>query len=158
MPPSYRDRLRLEGAVLAACGLVGSALLLALTQTATDGPASTLGQLAFVAVALAVIGPRAVRRWAAAAGDVRAADVPGDPTPLWLLPVICLALTLLVGAPTGAWDAGLRVTGGCALVGLAQAVVLERVAAREEARLGATLVRLPGSSLLRGTRLGAVRG
>ena len=51
------------------------------------------------------------------------------------------------------WDAGLRVTGGCMLVGLAQAVLLERLVAADERRRGRRYVRMPGSSLL-GTKLG----
>lgn len=82
--------------------------------------------------------------------------ITGDPTPLWQLPLICGAGALLLGVPFGAWDTALRFTGGCALVGLAQAVVLEGTAAREELRRRGTLVRLPGSSLLRGTQLGLV--
>lgn len=101
---------------------------------------------------LVVLGPRAVRGWAGQA-DEAPEGVSGDPTPLWLLPVVVAALAAPF-ALAGAWDAVLRVAGGSALVGLAQAFVLERAAAREEARLGAELVRLPGSSLLRGTRLG----
>ena len=158
-PPSYRERLRLEGGVLALCGLAGSAALLVLaTDEATAGPGSTIGQLVVVAALLAVFGPRAVRSWAAKAepvGDDRA--VSGDPTPLWQLPLICAALALAFGLGLDAWDAALRVTGGCALVGLAQAVLLDRVAAGEERRLGGTLVRLPGSSLFTGTRLGVRR-
>jgi hypothetical protein len=153
--PTYRERLRLEGGVLAACGLAGSVLLLALADDATDGPGSTVAQLALVAVLLVWFAPRAVRSWAAKAEPVAPGDpVSGDPTPLWQLPLICAGLALAFGLPFGAWDAALRVTGGCALVGLAQAVLLDRVAAGEERRRGGTLVRLPGSSLFTGTKLG----
>jgi hypothetical protein len=147
----YRDRLRLEGSVLTLCGVIGCLTLLLTTDTATAGPVSTIGQLALVAVLLAVLGPRAVRAWAASAQQATP-GMSGDPTPLWQLPLIVAGLTLLVGLPTGAWDAGLRVTGGCVLVGLAQAVLLERAAAAEEARRGARLLRAPGSRIWR-TRL-----
>jgi hypothetical protein len=77
----------------------------------------------------------------------------GSPSPLWHLPLVMVVLATPF-ALLGSWDAALRVTAGCALVGLAQALLLERIAAREEARLGGgALVRLPGSRLL-GTRLG----
>jgi hypothetical protein len=151
----YRRRLRLEGAVLALCGAAAAAALLLEVDAAREGPANTIAQLAAVALALALLGPRAVRAWAAEAEPVEA-PVSGDPTPLWQLPLVLLAL----GAPFAAldaWDAVLRVAGGCVLVGLAQALLLERAAAREEARLGGVLVRLPGSGLLRGTRLGLRR-
>ena len=117
-----------------------------------DSAASTILQLAGVAVLLAA-GAVLVRRWAQAAAPVSDAG-DGEPTPLWQLPLVCAGLTLLFALPRGAWDAGLRVTGGCLLVGLAQAILFERVAARSERERGGTLVRLPGSRLLRGTRLG----
>ena len=152
----YRRRLRIEGLALAGVAAVASAALLLAVDASRAGPWNTVGQLAIVAVALAVLGPRSVRRWAATAEPVTASAPHGEPTPLWQLPVICFGLTALVGAPAEAWDAALRVTGGCLLVGLAQAFLLERTAAREEHRLGGTLVRLPGSRLL-STRLGILR-
>ena len=82
------------------------------------------------------------------------------------MPLIVLALTLLVAKPVGpvpdflsakaGWDAGLRVTGGCLLVGLYQAVVAERRVAAAEAADGRTYHRLAGSRILRGTNVGYV--
>jgi len=66
-PPTYRDRLRVEGATLAAVGAAGSAVLLATQPEAKRMPAGTIGQLALVAVALARFGPRT------GAGAMRAA-------------------------------------------------------------------------------------
>lgn len=113
-----------------------------------------MAQLAVVLVLLTVLGPPAARR---ALGRADPAPVPdagsGEPTPLWQLPLIVLVLTLPFGL-LGAWDAALRVTGGCLLVGLTQAVLLERVVAARERREGARFVRLPGSRIVRGTRLG----
>jgi pyruvate/2-oxoglutarate dehydrogenase complex dihydrolipoamide acyltransferase (E2) component len=77
----------------------------------------------------------------------------GEPTPLWHLPLVVAALAaplLLAGAA----DAALRVAGGSALVGAAQAVLLARIVADHERRAGRVFVRLPGSRILRGTRLG----
>jgi len=86
-----------------------------------------------------------------------------EPTPLWQLPLIVAGLSAAVALPRwtdlpgsrlAGYDAALRVTAGCLLVGLAQAVLLERVVARAEARHGWRYVRIPGSRLVRGTRLG----
>lgn len=151
---TYRERLHREGLALALLGVAGSGALLAFVDGAGDQPWSTVLQLAAVALLLSVIGPRAVRAWAAEAEET---PDPGDgePTPLWHLPLVVAAIAAPF-ALLGSWDAVLRVTGGSALVGVAQATVLAHAAAREEARLRGRLVRLPGSSLWRGTKLGLV--
>ena len=151
--PAYRDRLRLEGLTLAGCGAAGAALLLAFASEATDGPGSTIVQLAVVSVLMAVTGPLTTRRAMAAAAPVSGGGDAGEPTPLWQLPLIVAGLTLAFGLPVG-WDAGLRVAGGCVIVGLAQAVLIERLVAAEERRGGGRFVRVPGSSLFTGTKLG----
>lgn len=152
----YRGRLRREGGTLALCGVAGSALLLATTAQATRGPLSTVVQLAVVAALLAALGPRATRRAMDRARLLARGDAgAGEPTPLWQLPLVVAGLSAAFGLLAG-WDAGLRVTGGCALVGLAQAVLLERVVAARERRDGVVFVRQPGSRILRGTVLGAV--
>lgn len=151
--PSYRERLAVEGAVLAGSGAVGSVALLALADGATDGPWNTVAQLAVVAALCAWLGPRSVRKWTASAKSVQG-EVSGDPTPLWHLPAITAGLTLAVAMPFGMWDAGLRVTGGCMLVGLMQFAVMAPLVRREERRSGRRFVRLPGSRIGRGTRLG----
>jgi hypothetical protein len=158
VPPAltYRSRLRREGAALAAVGAAGSAALLVLDAGARSGPASTLGQLAVVAGLLGWLGPRGVRSAVARAERIGAPGVPpatGEPTPLWHLPAVVAALSaplLLAGAP----DAALRVTAGSALVGLAQLLLLARIVADLERRDDRVFVRLPGSRILRGTRLG----
>ena len=62
-----------------------------------------------------------------------------------------------MAVPTGMWDAGLRVTGGCVLVGLMQCALMAPLVAREERRSRTpAFVRLPGSRIGRGTRLGWV--
>ncbi len=113
-----------------------------------------------VAVLCAWLGPHYARKWMAAAEPAVDGGVSGEPTPLWQLPAITAALTLAVAVPTGMWDAGLRVTGGCALVGLMQAALMAPLVAREERRSGRRFVRMPGSRIGRGTRLGwtATRG
>ena len=157
MAASYRDRLIREGGALALSGALGSAVLLAFVDSAADGPASTLAQLGIVAGLCAWLGPRSVRKWIARAERLPAGDtsLTGEPTPLWQMPVITAGLALAVALPTGAWDAGLRVTGGCLLVGLTQAALIAPRVRADERRRGRRYVRLPGSRLLRGTRLGA---
>ena len=154
-PPTYRARLRLEGAALAGSGAVSAAAVLAFADDATDGPLSTAIQLLVVAALMATLGVRSVRRSLRAAREL-APDAPGtgEPTPVWQLPLICAGLTLAFGFGAG-WDAGLRIGGGCLIVGLAQAVLFERLVAREEARRGRRFYRVPGSSLFTGTKLGA---
>jgi len=156
--PTYLQRLRLEGAVLASCGALGTLLLLAATAQARRGPASTGGQLILVAIVLLWLGPRGVRRSIAGShGHPKDEIGSGEPTPLWHIVAIVVVLTMIAGELAG-WDAGLRVTGGCLLVGGSQALVLSRVVRGEERTTGRTYYRLAGSRLLRGTRLGYVTG
>lgn len=155
-PPTYRERLRIEGATLAGCGLLDCVLLLALASQARRWPLNTAGQLVIVAVLVAWLGPRSVRRSVERAGVLEPGqEGSGEPTPLWHLPLIVAGLTVLVGLPAG-WDAGLRIGGGCVIVGLGQAVLMERVVAAEEGRRGRRYIRIKGSRILRGTRLGAL--
>jgi hypothetical protein len=162
-PPTYRERLRIEGAVLAASGALGSALLLGLVEEATERAASTAGQIAFVAIVLAGLGPLALRRWLAAAQPIRPGTEPtGEPTALWMPPLVVVVLVAVFVVPgelgVGAvgWDAGLRITLGCLLVGLTQALLLARLVAADETRHGRRYVRLPGSRALGGTKLGFI--
>ena len=154
VPPAltYRARLRTEGLTLAACGAVGCVLLVVADERATRDAASTAGQLAVVLLLLAVLGPLGVRRALAASelDDWQAAT--GEPTPLWHLPLVVAVLSLPLVA-LGAWDAALRVTGGCVLVGLAQALLLAQIVGADQRATGRVHVRAPGSRILRGTRL-----
>ncbi|HWI09315.1 MAG TPA: hypothetical protein VNT54_17580 [Solirubrobacteraceae bacterium] len=160
-PASYRERLRVEGAVLAASGALASVLLLVLVAEAGERAASTAVQIAIVAILLGVLGPHSVRRWLAAAQPVDPATAPaGQPTPLWLPPLVVVVLVALFVTPGelgfGAvgWDAGLRIALGSMLVGLTQALLLAPIVAAEEARSGRRYVRLPGSRAIGGTKLG----
>jgi hypothetical protein len=67
--------------------------------------------------------------------------------------VIVIALTGIAGEVAG-WDAGVRVTGGCVLVGASQALLLAEIVHRRERHTGRTFYRIAGSRILRGTRLG----
>ena len=153
--PSYRERLSAEGAVLAASGLVGSALLLAFVDQSRDAPQSTIVQLVAVAVLCLALGSYFAKKWMEDAQPVDHAEASGEPTPLWQLPLITGGLALVVALPPPhLWDAALRVTGGCLLVGLMQAGVMARLVAADERRRGRRYVRRPGSRILRGTKLG----
>lgn len=154
VPPSYRQRLRLEGFALAICGAAGSLLLLIAAPEAHRGLLSSVAQLVVVALLLAWLGPLSVHRAIAAAEPRFGRRIgSGEPTPVWQIPLIVLGLTLLAGVLAG-WDAGLRVTVGCALVGLAQAMLLARIVATNEHSSRRTYFRVAGSRILRGTRLG----
>jgi hypothetical protein len=161
MTPTYRERLRLEGLVLAGAAALACAVLLAGVPEASDRAPSTLGQLAFVALLLAVLAPRMARRALAGARPVQPGEqLTGQPTALWKPPLVLLVLAspFVVAGELGVggagWDAALRVAGGCLLVGLTQAVLVERLVGADEARTGRTYLRLPGSSTRRGTTLG----
>lgn len=154
---TYRERLRIEGAVLAGCGLVGSVLIALLTDGARRHVTSTVLQLAVVVVLLVIFGPLSVRRATGRAREVIHSEAgAGEPTPLWQLPLIVVVLTVPLGM-LESWDTGLRASAGCLLVGLGQAVLLERLVAARERRSGGRYVRLPGSRILRGTHLGLMR-
>lgn len=159
--------------MLALGGLIGSAVLLAGPPEARRWPSQTIGQLAAVTAALAGPASIVVHRSLRTAPDVprrKAGD--GDPTPVWHVPLPMIVFAAFVG-PVGkrlasrlpvpgrlgrkaGWDAALRVTGGSALVGLWQALVLSRLVGRAEQQRGRTAVRLPGSRL-GATRIGFTR-
>lgn len=152
----YRERLRVEGLALAAAGALAAAAILTLAPGATDHAVSTAVQLVVVLALMLGLGTRATRNAMTAARPVDAgAAGSGEPTPLWQLPLIVAVLAVAFGTLAG-WDAGLRIGGGCIVVGLVQAVVLERLVAAEETRRGGAFIRLAGSRILRGTRLGIV--
>jgi hypothetical protein len=166
--PTYRERLRIEGAALAAAGVGGSGLLLRFAPQARRWPHSTVGQLAVLVALLVRFGPRGVNRSMADAHILEIGDEgSGEPTPLWHIPPVVAALALyfkalervpLPGTSRAGWDASLRVTLGSALVGVAQATLLEHTVAAEEQATGRTFYRVPGSRLGRGTKLGFTPG
>jgi hypothetical protein len=162
--PTYRERLRVEGYALAACGVLGSAALIAFVPASRRWPLNTVAQLGAVVGLLELIGTRKVRGWMRDAGELEPGEEgSGEPTPLWMLPPIMVSLaavfvllpeTGLPASDRAGWDAALRITGGCLLVGLAQALRYERIVAAEEAGRGRRYFRVKGSHLLSGTNLG----
>jgi len=159
-PPTYRERLRLEGTVLAAVGAAEAGALLALAPQARRRPWSTVAQLGLTATLAATRGRTKVQRALDEAVELTpGAEGGGEPTPLWMLPAIAAALTAFVAAPLSprsGWDAGLRVAGGCVIAGVAQAALYERAVAAAEAANGRRYIRVAGSGLLGGTNLGWV--
>jgi hypothetical protein len=142
--------------VLAAWGIGATVILLLTSSGATDGLTSTLIQELVVAALLLLFGPRGVRRSIAQSDELPAADPgSGEPTPLWHVAAIVIALTLVAGLVAGS-DAGLRVTVGCTLVGATQAGVLAAMVGADERRTHRAYFRVKGSRILRGTRLGYV--
>lgn len=154
--PSYRERLAVEGSVLAASGALGVAVLLAFVDEARERPTRTLWQLALVALLCGLLGPWLFRRWTERAEPAEAGAGGGEPTPLWQLPAIVAGLAVGVGLLTGHWDTAVRAAGGCTLVGLTQAAIMAPLVARAEELRGGRFVRMPGSRLGRGTQLGLV--
>ncbi len=174
MAETYRHRLRVEGITLAAAGLAGSALLLAVKDQTRRAPGNTAVQLGVLAVGLVTLGRRSTDKALGDADRVRFGRVgTGEPTPLWHVPIPMLAGATYVGALAkpvnkklglpkrlvrfAGWDAALRVTAGSAMVGLWQAFGIERQVARAERRGLRTYYRMPGSALGTGTRLGWTR-
>ena len=167
MVQSYRERLRVEGLALAACGAVGSAAMIAFVPASRRWPLNTVGQLAAVAVLLEAFGTRKVRRWLEDADELEAGEEgTGEPTPLWMLPPIVASLaavfvllpeTGLPASDRAGWDAGLRITGGCMLVGLWQALRLGPLVEKNEEKRSRRYLRVKGSHLWSGTKLGWTR-
>ena len=150
--PTYLHRLRLEGAFLGACGGLGTFGLLVLAAGARHDLLSTALQLAVLALLLLWLGPRGLRRSIADSDERDRATIgSGEPTPLWHVALIVVVLTGLAGLL--GWDASLRVTAGCVLVGATQALLLGDFVRREEHKTGRTFYRIAGSRILRGTQL-----
>jgi hypothetical protein len=162
-PPTYAERLRVEGRALAVCGAVASGLLLTLAPQARRRPGSTLWQLAVVALVVVRMGPRSARRSMKQAREVPASETgSGEPTPLWQMPLVVggqallfKALERLPGprARRAGWDASLRTAAGSTLVGLGQALLLGPAVRADERASDRTYYRAPGSHLGRRTPL-----
>jgi hypothetical protein len=104
------------------------------------------------------------RRALAGAREVQPGEqLTGQPTALWKPPLVLLLLATPfvvageLGVGAAGWDAALRVAGGCLLVGLGQALLVEWLVGADESSTGRTYLRLPGSSASRGTTLGFFR-
>jgi hypothetical protein len=173
VPPTYRDRLRIEGLTLAACGALGTAVLVRYVEAARRKPHDTAIQLVLFTALLRRFGPRSTARTLERARPVAPAELgTGEPTPLWQLPVIVAGESLFLAKLAGpiserlwplvprrwarkaGWDAALRATIGTTIAGLFQAVFVARQVAEREAADGRTYYRVRGSRLLSGTNLG----
>jgi hypothetical protein len=163
VPPTYRERLKIEGGWLAALGVAGSAALLAVEDEARRWPLNTVGQLAVATGIIGFLGRRGTRKAIDNAVELKPDAIgSGEPTALWIHPLIVVGLAAIPAAghlfdiDRAGFDASLRVTGGVAIVGLAQAIVLERMVARAERDKGRRYYRIVGSRGLT-TKLGWVR-
>lgn len=166
MPPTYRQRLRLEGWWLVACGVVGSGVLLATAEQSKRMPWNTVAQVAVAGGIAVALGRRGARKAMDDAADRPPEELgSGEPTPLWMHPLIVAGLALafrgvretgLPASELAGWDASLRITAGAAVVGLVQAIVLERIVAAEERSSGRIFYRYEGSRGMK-TILTAVR-
>src|SRR4051794_37556656 len=153
-PPSYRERLRTEGFALAAIGAGSSAALIAFVPESRRWPLNTIGQLVVVVGLLEGLGTRKIRRWLRDADEIPPGqEGSGEPTPLWMLPPIVASLaavfvllpeTGLPGSEKAGWDAGLRITGGCMLVGLAQGIRWAGIVGSDEANTKRRYLRVKG--------------
>lgn len=150
-PPSYRARLRLEGTALAGMSAVAALLVIVVTRLELDVLFAV--QAAVGVMLLAVLGPRSARTAMRRSERVAGKPGSGEPTPLWHLLVILAAFVPLLGLLIDGLSA-LSFATGAGLVGLTQAVLIERAVAAEERRTGRRFFRRPGSRILRGTRLG----
>jgi hypothetical protein len=108
-----------------------------------------------VAIA-AVLARRGANRSLRDAREVAPGDVgDGRPTALWKLPATVAVLAAIfpllreAGVPGAGWDASLRITGGSAIVGLVQALLIEWIVAAWEGERGVRYYRSKGSRGLR---------
>jgi hypothetical protein len=172
MAPTYRERLRAEGLVLAVTGAVGSAAVLAATPQSRRWPLNTAVQLGLAAALVATVGRRKLRKAMDAAVELQpGAEGGGGPTPLWRVPLAPAVLTLLAGGsvlsadrgprfrgqPLAGWDAVLRATAATTVAGIAQALLFERDVAQAETIQGRTYYRIESSGPFAGTQLGYTR-
>lgn len=154
MPPSYRSRLRAEGAALVLSAALAALVLLIAVPGSREGISRTLIVLAAAALLIAWLGPRSVHVALAHAVQVFTPDPgSGEPRPLWHLPLVVAVPTVIVARFAGAAN-GLRLTLVLALLGLCQAFVLERIVAVNEGQSRRRYFRVDGSRMFGPTRLG----
>lgn len=157
MPPSYRERLRVEGLALAA-GAALAALILLITVTGSRSSLTrTLIIVAVVLLLLAWLGPRSVHLALGRATQLFTPDLGGGaPRAPWQLLMLVAAATAIV-ARLGGGANGLRLDLILLLVGLCQAFVLERIVAVNEGQTRRRYFRVEGSRMFGATRIGFVQ-
>lgn len=154
MPPSYRQRLRVEGLALAASAGVAVAVLLIAVAGSRAGLSRTLIVFAVALLLIAWLGPRSVHLALARAKQIFTPDPGnGQPRALWQLPTLVAVVTIIVTKLAGAAN-GLRLTLVLVLLGLCQAFVLERIVAVNESQSRRRYFRVEGSRMFGATRLG----
>ena len=157
MPPSYRERLRIEGLALAGSAALATLVLLAEAAAARTGIGTTLIVLGVALLLIAWLAPRSVHLALGHATQLFTPDLGrGEPRPPWQLVLIVVVSTLVV-AKLGGGAMGLRLALILLMLGLAQAFVLERIVAVNEGQSRRRYFRVEGSRMLGATRLGYVQ-
>lgn len=157
MPPSYRERLRIEGLALAGSAAVATIVLLAAVPGSREEIPRTLIVLLVALLLIAWLAPRSVHLALGRAAQLFTPDLgSGEPRALWQLPVI-VAVPVVIVAKLGGGANGLRLALVLLLLGLFQAFVLERIVAVKEGQARRRFFRVEGTKLLGATRLGYVQ-
>ena len=157
MPPSYRERLRVEGLALTGSAFLAALVLLFAASGATDGLPRTLIVLFVALLLIAWLGPRSVHVAVRRATQLFTPDLgDGQPRGLWQLPLVVAVGTVIVTKLAGA-AMGLRLTLVLVLLGLFQAFVLERIVAVHEGQSRRRYFRVEGTKMFGATHLGYVQ-
>ena len=156
-PPSYRERLRVEGLVLAASAAVATLALLIGAADSRTGIGATLIVLAIALLLIAWLAPRSVHLALRRASQLFTPDLgTGQPRALWQLPLL-VAIPVVVFAKLGGAAMGLRLAVILLILGLVQAFMLERIVAVFEGQARRRFYRVEGSKMLGATKLGYVQ-
>ncbi len=157
MPPSYRERLRIEGLALAGSAALAAIVLLAAAPSSREGIARTLIVLLVALLLIAWLAPRSVHVALRRATQLFTPDLgSGEPRALWQIPVL-VAVPVAIVAKLGGGANGLRLALVLLLLGLFQAFVLERIVAVMEGQARRRFFRVEGTKMLGATRLGYVQ-
>lgn len=157
MPPSYRERLRLEGLTLAGTSALATLILLIVASGSHAGIGTTLIVLLLAFLLIAWLAPRSVHVAVRRASQLFTPELgTGEPRAPWQLVLIVAAATAVVSKLAGT-PMGLRLTLILLLLGLAQAFILERIVAVHEGQSRRRYYRVEGTKMFGATRLGFVQ-
>lgn len=157
MPPSYRERLRVEGLALAVSAGLAALVLLVAAAGSREGLSRTLIVLGVALLLIAWLGPRSVHLALGRSTQLFTPDLgKGEPRALWQLPAL-VAVATVAAAKLLSAASGLRVALVLLVLGLCQAFVLERIVAVNEGQSRRRYFRVEGSKMLGATKLGHVQ-